>query len=72
MFAPFGEIERIKKMKDYAFIHYKEREPAVKAIEELNNKEIEGVNIEVSLAKPMSEKKKPRTAGGGGGGGPVV
>lgn len=56
-------------MKDYAFIHYKERDPAVKAIEEQNGKELEGVNIEVSLAKPMNEKKKSRGGGGGGSGG---
>ena len=30
MFGGYGEIERLKKIKDYAFVHYKEREPAVK------------------------------------------
>lgn len=30
IFTPFGEIERIKKIKDYAFVHFKEREPCVK------------------------------------------
>lgn len=30
LFGPFGEIEKIKKLRDYAFIHYKERDPALK------------------------------------------
>lgn len=29
-FEQFGEVERVKKVKDYAFIHYKEREEALK------------------------------------------
>ena len=61
MFGAFGEIERIKKIKDYAFIHFKERDPCVKALEEWNGKELEGVAIDCSLAKPQgdSKKKKP-------------
>ena len=35
-FEPFGKIERIKKIKDYGFVHYENREDAVKAMEELN------------------------------------
>lgn len=30
MFAVYGEIDRTKKIRDYAFIHYKERDSAVK------------------------------------------
>lgn len=30
IFSPYGEIERVKKVKDYAFVHYKEREPCIK------------------------------------------
>lgn len=30
MFAAHGEVERAKKIRDYAFIHFKEREPALK------------------------------------------
>ena len=29
MFAKYGEIERIKKIRDYAFVHYMQRESAV-------------------------------------------
>jgi len=48
-------IERVKKMKDFAFIHFKEREEALKAMENLNNTEIEGSSVEVTLAKPIDK-----------------
>ena len=35
-FEPYGKIERIKKIKDYGFVHYENREDAIKAMEELN------------------------------------
>lgn len=30
LFEPFGPILRIKKLKDYAFVHFEERDHAVK------------------------------------------
>ncbi|XP_017776044.1 PREDICTED: heterogeneous nuclear ribonucleoprotein R isoform X6 [Nicrophorus vespilloides] len=57
-FEAFGKVERVKKIKDYAFIHFEDRDNAVKAMEELDGKEMGGSNIEVSLAKPPSDKKK--------------
>ncbi|VDL74914.1 unnamed protein product [Nippostrongylus brasiliensis] len=65
IFAPFGEIDRVKKIKDYAFVHFKEREPCLKALEEWNGKELEGVTIDCSLAKPQTEKKKKPMRGRG-------
>ncbi|KJH52393.1 hnRNP-R, Q splicing factor family [Dictyocaulus viviparus] len=65
IFGTFGEIERIKKIKDYAFVHFKERDPCVKALEEWNGKELEGVVIDCSLAKPQTEKKKKPIRGRG-------
>ena len=35
-FEPYGKIERVKKIKDYGFIHFEDRDDAVKAMEELN------------------------------------
>ena len=35
-FEPYGAIERVKKTKDYGFIHFENREDALKAMEELN------------------------------------
>ena len=36
-FEPFGKVERVKKVKDYAFIHFDERDKALSAMQELNN-----------------------------------
>ncbi|XP_058800636.1 heterogeneous nuclear ribonucleoprotein R-like isoform X7 [Phymastichus coffea] len=58
VFEQYGKIERVKKIKDYAFVHFEDRDCAVKAMRELNNREISGSHIEVSLAKPPSDKKK--------------
>ena len=35
-FEQFGKVERVKKVKDYGFVHFDEREHALKALEELN------------------------------------
>ncbi len=35
-FEPYGKIERVKKIKDYGFIHFEDRDDAVKAMDELN------------------------------------
>jgi heterogeneous nuclear ribonucleoprotein R len=46
-FEQHGKIERVKKIKDYAFIHYEDRDCAVLAMRDLDGKEICGSNIEV-------------------------
>lgn len=51
-------MERVKKIKDYAFIHFEDRDHAVAAMRGLDGKEVCGSHIEVSLAKPPSDKKK--------------
>ena len=35
-FGQYGKIERVKKIKDYGFVHFEERDDAVKAMEALN------------------------------------
>lgn len=35
-FAEFGKIDRVKKIKDYGFVHYEERDDAVKALDAMN------------------------------------
>ncbi|XP_073993296.1 synaptotagmin binding cytoplasmic RNA interacting protein isoform X3 [Rhodnius prolixus] len=57
-FEVYGKVDRVKKIKDYAFIHFDERDHAVNAMEGLNGKDMGGSCIEVSLAKPPSDKKK--------------
>lgn len=31
-FSQFGKLERVKKLKDYAFVHFEDRDAAVKVI----------------------------------------
>ncbi|KAM7362350.1 synaptotagmin binding cytoplasmic RNA interacting protein isoform 4-T4 [Cochliomyia hominivorax] len=57
-FEQYGKVERVKKIKDYAFVHFEDRDSAVVAMRALNGKEVGAANIEVSLAKPPSDKKK--------------
>lgn len=73
LFKEYASLDRVKKVKDYAFIHFNERDDCLKAMEEWNGKELEGTVVEASLAKPPQEKKKKpvmrgRGFGGAGGG----
>jgi len=36
VFEPYGSLSRVKKSKDYGFIHFDNREDALRAMEELN------------------------------------
>lgn len=46
-FEQFGKVERVKKIKDYAFVHFEDRDHAVLAMRSLNGKEVGNSNIEV-------------------------
>ncbi|KAI5094489.1 heterogeneous nuclear ribonucleoprotein Q isoform X1 [Silurus meridionalis] len=61
-FSQYGKLERVKKLKDYAFVHFEERAGAVKALEEMNEKELEGETVEIVFAKPPDQKRKERKA----------
>ncbi|KAI4891315.1 hypothetical protein NFI96_033525, partial [Prochilodus magdalenae] len=50
-----GSVERVKKLTDYAFIHFHNREDALAAQQSMNGKLIDGSPIEVTLAKPASK-----------------
>uniref|UniRef100_A0A4W4F3L8 RRM domain-containing protein n=2 Tax=Electrophorus electricus TaxID=8005 RepID=A0A4W4F3L8_ELEEL len=54
--------KRVKKLKDYAFIHFEDRDGAVKALAEMNGKDLEGEQIEIVFAKPPDQKRKERKA----------
>ncbi|VVC93386.1 unnamed protein product [Leptidea sinapis] len=47
------KIERVKKIYDYAFIHFYERAHAELAFAKLSNAEIDGCFIEIRWAKPV-------------------
>ena len=58
VFEEFGKIERVKKIKDYAFVHFEDRDKACEAMKALNHKDLAGAELDISLAKPPSDKKK--------------
>lgn len=51
-----GSVERVKKLTDYAFIHYRCREDAITALGLMNGAQIDGASMEVMLAKPAGIK----------------
>lgn len=57
-FGDFGTVERVKKIKDYGFVHFVERESALEAMEKMNGVMLGSMEIIVSLAKPPVENKK--------------
>ncbi|XP_042340851.1 RNA-binding protein 47 isoform X5 [Plectropomus leopardus] len=55
-----GCVERVKKIRDYAFVHFTSRDDAVMAMDHLNGTEVEGSCIEVTLAKPVDKEQYSR------------
>ncbi|XP_072941118.1 aspartate--tRNA ligase, mitochondrial-like [Epargyreus clarus] len=51
-----NKIERVKKIYDYAFIHFYKREHAELAMAKLQNADIDGSNIEIRWAKPVNRE----------------
>lgn len=50
-FEQYGKVERVKKIKDYAFVHFEDRDHAVLAMRGLDGKELGCANIEVIVHK---------------------
>nr|XP_039273415.1 APOBEC1 complementation factor-like isoform X1 [Styela clava]XP_039273416.1 APOBEC1 complementation factor-like isoform X1 [Styela clava] len=51
-----GAIERVKKIRDYAFIHFNTRENALKSMRALQGHLLDGAPMEISLAKPVDRE----------------
>ena len=56
------------KSRGFAFIEYATQEEANKAVGMFNQKEFQGRELTVNIARPR-EERAPRGGGGGGGGG---
>lgn len=67
-----GAVERVKKIRDYAFVHFTNREDAVEAMKALNGKVLDGSPIEVTLAKPVDKDSYVRYTRGTGGRGAML
>ena len=75
LFVPYGTIDSIRIISDkfsgqskgFGFVEMATDDDARKAIEGMNNKEVEGRTLVVNEARP--EEKRSFGGGGGGGGG---
>jgi RNA recognition motif-containing protein len=56
------------KSRGFAFVEYGSNDEANKAVEMFHNKEFQGRQLTVNIARPR-EERAPRSGGGGGGGG---
>jgi RNA recognition motif-containing protein len=73
LFSPFGTVESARiitdkftgQSKGFGFVEMASNEDALKAIEGLKNKQLNGRTLIVNEARPQ----EPRTGGAGGGGG---
>lgn len=57
-----GTVERVKKIRDYAFVHFTSREACIHAMKMLNETILDGTEIEVTLAKPVDKNDYNRLA----------
>lgn len=59
VFGQYGLVERVKNLKNYAFVHFERREDAQKAMDHLDGAvdEDTGIRLTVSWAKPPADKQ---------------
>ncbi len=77
LFEEYGEVTEIKLLKDqytdelrgFGFITMPSKADGQKAIQEVNDTEIEGRTLIVNEARPRKERSGGRQKRGGGGGG---
>ncbi|TVU49188.1 hypothetical protein EJB05_00486 [Eragrostis curvula] len=74
MFEKHGEVTKVVlppakagKKRDFGFVHFAERSSALKAVKGSEKYEIDGQVLEVSMAKPLSDKKPDHSHRSGGG-----
>ncbi|XP_071796432.1 probable RNA-binding protein 46 isoform X2 [Asterias amurensis] len=61
-----GSVERVKKLRDFAFVHLMSREDAYVALKEMDGATIDGSVIEVVFAKPVDKNNLMRFPRGRG------
>jgi RNA recognition motif-containing protein len=77
IFAEYGEVSSAKVITDkfsgrsrgFGFVEMSSDEEAKKAIQELDQAEVDGRTISVAEAKPREQRPERKSFGGGGGGG---
>lgn len=53
-----GSVERVKKLTDYGFVHFRHRDDALTALGLMHGAVIDGATIEVTLAKPANASRE--------------
>jgi cold-inducible RNA-binding protein len=74
LFSKYGEVESAKVIVDqftsrsrgFAFVEMTNREEGLKAIQELDSKDLGGRPLKVNEAKPKANNRDRRGGGGGG------
>jgi RNA recognition motif-containing protein len=75
-FAPFGEVQQVRIMKDrdtgksrgFAFVEMAQDDDAAKAIADLNGRDFAGRALTINEARPRPERSGGFRSGGGSGG----
>ena len=57
LFNQYGQVEKVNRIKDYAFIFFESRSGAIAAQTATNGMELMGSHFSVSLAKPAAKNK---------------
>ncbi|KAL5267218.1 hypothetical protein ACHWQZ_G004308 [Mnemiopsis leidyi] len=60
VFQKIAPVERVKKIRDYAFVHFTTKEDARKAKQAIDGSKIDGCEVEVTLAKPVDRETYAR------------
>jgi RNA recognition motif-containing protein len=62
IFSQYGEVHRVRRVKDFAFVFFENRSDALRAMEATNETDVDGSVILVALAKPQTNEQKQRNA----------
>jgi cold-inducible RNA-binding protein len=73
LFKPFGQVARVKMVKDhatgqargFAFVEMPNDDEAAKAVAALNGRELNGRNLKVNEARPKTAAPRSPSSGGG-------
>ena len=57
LFSMWGEVERVKKLKDFAFVHMESHDAAMRAVKALDGQLMKGSVMEVCLSKPVDRRR---------------
>ena len=68
LFAPYGELEEVKliidrmtgRSKGFGFVKFVNAEDAAAALSALNNQEVDGREIKITVARPREERPQGR------------